>query len=99
MQFGENALFERLEDAGIAEEGGFLGQQRFQQLLEVEIGLLDGAQEIDAAGVSRPGHVLAHTGGKESLARFVEADACPFLDQHADFTQFVFVQAQWAALV
>jgi hypothetical protein len=44
------------------------------------------------------GHVLAHTSREEPLARFVEPDACALLDQHADFAQFVFGQAHWAAL-
>src|SRR5437773_5529682 len=43
-------------------------------------------------------HVFAHTSGEESLARFVEPDACALLDQHADFTQFMFVQTHLAAL-
>src|SRR5882724_1730737 len=43
-------------------------------------------------------HVFAHTSGEESLARFVKPDACALLNQHADFTQFVFVQTHLAAL-
>jgi len=64
----------------------------------MEISLINGAKKIDAAGMALTSHVFAHTSGEESLARFVEPDACALLDQHADFTQFVFVQTHLAAL-
>jgi hypothetical protein len=43
-------------------------------------------------------HVLAHTRGEKSLARLIEPDASALLNQHADFTQFMFRQTHLAAL-
>src|SRR5262249_1044943 len=73
-------------------------QQGFQQSLKFKVGLANGAEQISAAVVTPARHVFAHTGGKKPLSRFVKPDARAFLNQHADFTQFVFSQTHWVAL-
>ena len=57
------------------------------------------AQEFRAARKLLGDDVLAHTSREKSLARFVETNACPLFDQHADLTQFVFAQPDSGSLI
>jgi hypothetical protein len=98
VQLGENALFKGFENARVAEKRSFLSEQGFEQRLKFEAGFADGTQQVGAAGETLARHVLAHTSGEEPLSRFVEPDARALLNQHADFTQFVFGQTHWPAL-
>src|SRR5262249_28731087 len=98
VQFGQDAFFKTFKDTGIAEERSFLREQGFQQCLKLKIGFANGAKQVGAAGMALACHVLAHTSGEESLARFVEPDACAPLNKHADLAKYVFSQTHWAAL-
>jgi len=68
------------------------GEQPFEQRLIIRRRLPHRAQEFRAAFVTLCQHVLAHTRGKESLARLVERDSRAFMNKHADLAQLVLGQ-------
>ena len=92
MQFRQNALFERFIHARVTKERGLLGEQPFEQRLIIWRRFPHRAQQFGAAFVTLRQHVLAHTRGKESLARLVERDSRAFMNKHADLTQLVLGQ-------
>src|ERR1019366_7403452 len=60
-----------------------------QKRFVFHVSLARGAQEIGAAFESPSLQVFTHTGNQESLARFVETNACTLFNQHADLAQLV----------
>ncbi len=80
VQFRQDVFLESLENRGIAEEAGFLGEQLFQKRFISDIGFTRGAQEFSATGIAAFAQVFANPRREEPLARGVEMNACPLFD-------------------
>ena len=87
LHFGQNFSLQRFVHRRIAEERRFLREQAFEQGFVLDARSANGPQKLGAIRQLFFHEVFADARGKETLARRIEQNGGPLLDQRADLVE------------